>query len=61
MPVQEPAALVEAVRFFEAHEEDFQPEKIRESVLSFDRPRFKEQFAAFVEKESARPKGGGRG
>lgn len=51
---QEAAALEEAVRFFEEHEGEFSPEAIRASVLSFDRPRFKKEFAAFVEREKAR-------
>jgi len=49
-PEQTTEALVEAVRFFEAHERDFDPVAIRASVQRFDRPRFLEEFKAFVER-----------
>ncbi len=48
---QDAPSLVEAVRFFESREGDFSPQSVRESVLRFDRPRFKEEFSAFVERE----------
>jgi glycosyltransferase involved in cell wall biosynthesis len=49
-PDQSADALVAAVRFFEAHERDFDPSAIRSSVERFGRPRFLEEFAAFVER-----------
>jgi glycosyltransferase involved in cell wall biosynthesis len=47
-PEQTAAALVEAVRFFEAHERDFDPAATRASVQRFDRPRYLAEFKAFV-------------
>jgi glycosyltransferase involved in cell wall biosynthesis len=49
-PDQTAEALVEAVRFFEAHERDFDPVAIRGSVQRFDRPRFLEEFKEFVDR-----------
>jgi len=43
-------ALVGAVRFFEAHERDFEPAAIRASVRRFDRPRYLSEFKAWVER-----------
>jgi glycosyltransferase involved in cell wall biosynthesis len=51
---QDASSLAGAVHCFEEHERDFVPSAVREWVLPFDRPRFKEQFAAFVEGERAR-------
>ncbi|MDP1907760.1 MAG: glycosyltransferase [Hyphomicrobium sp.] len=47
-PQQSAAALEAAVRFFEAHERDFDPVAIRASVQRFDRPRYLAEFKAFV-------------
>ena len=49
-PDQTAAALVEAVRFFEKHELDFDPAAIRASVQRFDRPRYLTEFKSFVER-----------
>jgi glycosyltransferase involved in cell wall biosynthesis len=49
-PEQTAASLVEAVRFFEAHERDFFPAAIRASVERFDRPRYLAEFRAWVER-----------
>ena len=49
-PEQTAEALVEAVRFFEEHERDFDPAAIRAAVQRFDRPRFLKEFKAFVER-----------
>jgi glycosyltransferase involved in cell wall biosynthesis len=49
-PTQSAEALLEAVRFFEAHERDFDPAAIRASVARFDRPRYLAEFKAFVER-----------
>lgn len=49
-PDQSAEALVEAVRFFEAHERDFDPSSTRASVQRFDRPRYLQEFKAFVER-----------
>jgi hypothetical protein len=49
-PEQSPAALEAAVRFFEAHERDFDPTAIRASVQRFDRPRYLAEFKAFVDR-----------
>jgi glycosyltransferase involved in cell wall biosynthesis len=49
-PEQTAEALIEAVRFFEAHERDFDPAAIRASVQRFDRPRYLAEFKAFVER-----------
>jgi len=49
-PMQSAEALVEAVRFFEAHERDFDPAAIRAAVERFDRPRYLAEFKAFVER-----------
>jgi glycosyltransferase involved in cell wall biosynthesis len=46
-------SLVEAVRFFERHAADFDPAAIRESVRRFDRPRYLEELAKYVEREMA--------
>jgi glycosyltransferase involved in cell wall biosynthesis len=43
-------ALVEAVRFFESHERDFDPAAISASVRRFDRPRYLAEFRAWVER-----------
>ena len=58
IPEQTADALVEAVRFFEAHERDFDPAAIRAAVQRFDRPRYLAEFKAFVERNlraGARP------
>jgi len=47
-PEQSAAALEAAVRFFEAHESDFDATAIRASVQRFDRPRFLAEFKDFV-------------
>jgi glycosyltransferase involved in cell wall biosynthesis len=52
-PEQSVESLVEAVRFFERHAADFDPAAIRESVRRFDRPRYLEELAAYVEREMA--------
>jgi hypothetical protein len=49
-PEQTAEALVEAVRFFEAHERDFDPPAIRASVQRFDKPRYLAELHAFVER-----------
>jgi len=49
-PEQTTESLVEAVRFFEAHERDFDPAAIRAAVQRFDRPRYLAEFKAFVER-----------
>ena len=51
-PEQTAEALVEAVRFFEAHERDFDPAATRAAVQRFDRPRYLTEFKAFVERAS---------
>jgi glycosyltransferase involved in cell wall biosynthesis len=58
-PEQTVESLVEAVRFFEAREADFDPAAIRASVQRFDRPRFLAEFGAWVERNApgAAPKG----
>jgi glycosyltransferase involved in cell wall biosynthesis len=43
-------ALIAAVRFFEAHERDFDPAAIRAAVQRFDRPRYLAEITAFVER-----------
>ena len=55
-PEQSPDALIEAVRFFEGHERDFDPAAARASVERFDRPRYLAEFKAWVE----RNRGAGR-
>ncbi len=49
-PEQTSDALVEAVRFCEAHERDFNPAAIRASVRRFGRPRYLAEFKSFVER-----------
>jgi glycosyltransferase involved in cell wall biosynthesis len=49
-PDQSVEALDAAVRFFEAHERDFDPAAIRAAVARFDRPRYLTEFKAFVER-----------
>jgi glycosyltransferase involved in cell wall biosynthesis len=49
-PEQTAEALVAAVRFFEAHERDFDPPAIRASVQRFDKPRYLAELRAFVER-----------
>jgi len=49
-PEQTTEALIEAVRFFEAHEPDFDPAAIRASVQRFDRPRYLRELKAWVER-----------
>jgi glycosyltransferase involved in cell wall biosynthesis len=51
---QDASSLAGALHYFEEHEGDFVADAIRAWALPFDRPRFKEQFAAFVEGERAR-------
>jgi glycosyltransferase involved in cell wall biosynthesis len=49
-PEQSAESLFEAVRFFEAHERDFDPAAIRASAQRFDRPRYLAEFKEFVER-----------
>jgi len=49
-PEQTADSLVEAVRFFEAHESDFDPAAISASVRRFDRPRYLAEFKDWVER-----------
>jgi glycosyltransferase involved in cell wall biosynthesis len=49
-PEQSVDSLVGAVRFFERHERDFDAGAIRASVERFGRPRYLEQFRAWVER-----------
>lgn len=49
-PEQSAEGLLDAVRFFEAHEGDFDPAAVRASVMRFDRPRFLAELRAFVER-----------
>ena len=41
-------ALVEAIQFFEANSDRFDPEVLRQRALAFDRQVFKDKIAAFV-------------
>jgi hypothetical protein len=52
-PHQSADSLTGAVRFFEAHAGDFSPERIRASVLPFDRAVFRSRITRYVEKEAA--------
>lgn len=45
---QSPESLIEAVRYFEIHREQFDPVRIREHARPFDRHRFKEKIRQFV-------------
>jgi glycosyltransferase involved in cell wall biosynthesis len=58
-PEQSVDALVEAVRFFEAHERDFDPAAIRASVERFDRPRYLAEFKSWIERNLAGVRPGG--
>jgi glycosyltransferase involved in cell wall biosynthesis len=58
-PEQSAEALVEAVRFFEAHERDFDPAAIRASVRRFDRPRYLAEFKEWVGRHLRAGRGGG--
>jgi glycosyltransferase involved in cell wall biosynthesis len=49
-PAQSAEALVEAVRFFEEHERDFDPAATRASVARFDRPRYLAEFKEWIER-----------
>jgi glycosyltransferase involved in cell wall biosynthesis len=49
-PDQTAESLIEAVRFFEAHERDFDAAATRAAVQRFDRPRFLAEFKAFVDR-----------
>jgi len=49
-PEQSAEALEAAVRFFEAHERDFDPVAIRDSVQRFDRPRYLRELKEWVER-----------
>jgi len=49
-PDQTADSLVEAVRFFEAHEGDFDPAATRAAVERFDRPRYLAEFRDWVER-----------
>jgi hypothetical protein len=49
-PEQTADSLVAAVRFFEAHERDFDPTATRASVERFDRPRYLAEFRDWVER-----------
>lgn len=46
---QTPGALIDAVRYFEAQRDQFDPSKIREHVKPFDRQRFKEKITRFIQ------------
>jgi glycosyltransferase involved in cell wall biosynthesis len=54
---QDAGSLAGAVRFFEEHTGEFQPAAIRQAVLPFDRPRFREQLSDFIERERSRAAG----
>ncbi len=47
---QDVPGLVDAVRRFEAHTAGFEPADCRENALRFDVPRFRQEFAEFVER-----------
>ncbi len=51
-PEQRVESLLEAVRFFEAHERDFDPAAVRAAVERFDRPRYLAQFRDWVERNA---------
>jgi glycosyltransferase involved in cell wall biosynthesis len=51
-PEQTAESLADAVRFFEAHERDFDPRAIRASVQRFDRPRYLAEFKDWVERHA---------
>lgn len=51
---QTPAALQDAVRFFEGHQGDFDGRAIRDSAAPFGRERFRKEFSEFVQRELAR-------
>lgn len=40
--------LIRAVRTFEAHEGEFEPEQCRNNALRFSTPRFREEFSSYV-------------
>jgi glycosyltransferase involved in cell wall biosynthesis len=46
---QTPAALIEAIRYFEKHRDLFDPYKIREHVRPFDRQHFKEKVYQYIQ------------
>lgn len=46
---QTPDALIEAVRWFESHRDQFDPVKIREQVRPFDRQQFKEKINQYIQ------------
>ncbi len=52
-PHQSADSLTGAVRFFEEHADDFSPERIRASVLPFDRAVFRSRITRYVEREVA--------
>lgn len=56
---QDADALVAAVRFFEENSKDFDDRSISDSVKPFDRGRFRDKFARYVEAEYARFSGSG--
>jgi len=45
---QTPEDLIRAVRTFEAHEGDFEPERCRNNALRFSTPRFRDEFSSYV-------------
>jgi glycosyltransferase involved in cell wall biosynthesis len=49
-PEQTADSLIAAVRFFEAHERDFDPAATRASVERFDRPRYLAELRDWVER-----------
>jgi glycosyltransferase involved in cell wall biosynthesis len=49
-PEQSVESLMDAVRFFEAHEHDFDPAATRAAVERFDRPRYLAEFREWVER-----------
>ena len=52
-----PKALSDAVLYFEQHKDKFDPIRIREHVLSFDRVQFKKKMEAYITKTVQRFKG----
>ena len=46
---QTPEALREAIEWFEAHADEFDPAAARENARRFDRPRFKREILTFLE------------
>ena len=48
---QTPEALAEAVRFFENHNQQFEPKRLRDHALQFDRPIFKAKIQSFIQEK----------